>query len=143
MKAKDFARNWDADLLGGKGECLPPGVVNLGMRTLGGAAAMAVPCNAVVSNVRGTPVPLYTAGARIECMYPLSVLAAGQGLNITAVSYMGRIDVGFTVDPDLVADPWQLAEGVTAGLEELRSVMAREARRVRRVRHAEKRRRSA
>jgi hypothetical protein len=76
-------------------------------------------------------------------MYPLSVLAPGQGLNITAVSYMDRIDVGFTVDPDLVSDPWGLAEGVTQGLEELRAVMSREARRMRRVRPAAQRRRSA
>jgi WS/DGAT/MGAT family acyltransferase len=142
-KAKDFAKAYDADLMGGMGECLPPGLVNLGMRNLGAAAAMAVPGNAVVSNVRGTPVPLYSAGARIECMYPLSVLAPGQGLNITAVSYMDRIDVGFTVDPDLVSDPWGLAEGVTQGLEELRAVMSREARRMRRVRPAAQRRRSA
>ena len=56
---------------------------------------------------------------------------------------MDRIDVGFTVDPDLVSDPWQLAEGVTLGLEELRAVMSRETRRIRRVRHTEKRQRSA
>jgi len=142
-KAKDFAKAYDANLLGGLGECLPPGLVNLGMRNVGGAAAMAAPGNAVVSNVRGTPVPLYSAGARIECMYPLSVLAPGQGLNITAVSYMDRIDVGFTVDPDLVSDPWQLAEGVTAGLEELRAVMTRETRRARRAAGATQRRRSA
>jgi len=104
---------------------------------------MAVPGNAVVSNVRGTPVPLYSAGARIECMYPLSVLAPGQGLNITAVSYMDRVDIGFTVDPDLVSDPWSLAEGVTLGMEELRAVMSREAHRMRRAPRRAQRRRSA
>jgi hypothetical protein len=54
-------------------------------------------------------------------MYPLSILAPTQGLNITAVSYCGRIDVGFTVDPDLVPDPWQIAEGIPLALEELRA----------------------
>jgi hypothetical protein len=71
--------------------------------------------------VRGTPVPLYIGGARIESMYPLSILAPTQGLNITAVSYCGRIDVGFTVDPDLVPDPWLLADGIPLALEELKA----------------------
>jgi hypothetical protein len=78
-----------------------------------------MPGNVVVSNVRGTSVPLYIGGARIEAMYPLSILAPTQGLNITAVSYCGKIDVGFTVDPDLVPDAWQLAEGIPLALEEL------------------------
>ena len=68
--------------------------------------------NVVVSNVRATPVPLYVGGAKIESMYPLSILGPSQGLNATLVSYMGHVDVGFTVDPQLVPDPWALADAV-------------------------------
>ncbi len=119
-KAKEFSANHDADLMTGMGETFAPGVLGLLMRASGDAATSFMPANVVVSNVRGTPVPLYTAGAKIECMYPLSVLAQSQGLNITVVSYMGRVDVGFTVDPDLVPDAWALAEGIAPALEELK-----------------------
>jgi WS/DGAT/MGAT family acyltransferase len=120
-RAKQSARGADSQILSQLGEAFAPGLVNLFFRI--GAergAALFMPGNAVVSNVRGTPVPLYIGGARIESMYPLSILAPTQGLNITAVSYCGRIDVGFTVDPDLVPDPWLLADGIPLALEELR-----------------------
>jgi len=74
----------------------------------------------MVSNVPGPPFPLYTAGARIECMYPMSILAPSNGLNVTVISYRGRIDFGFTVDPELIPDPWLLAEGIPLALAELK-----------------------
>ena len=118
-KAKEFSRNYDEDLMAGLGDALPPSLTGLLMQ-----AATAVRIfNVVVSNVRGTPVPLYTAGARIESMYPLSLLADSQGLNLTVVSYMDHVDFGFVADPDLVPDIWDLADGVPAAVEELRKAM--------------------
>src|SRR5262245_2277589 len=121
-KAKSGAPKAGERLLAQAGEAMLPGFLGLVMRNLGAAGAvLTMPGNAVVSNLRGTPVPLYVGGARIEATYPLSVLAPTQGLHVTAVSYCGQIDVGFTVDPDLVPDPWQLAEGIPLALEELRA----------------------
>ena len=121
-RAKDLAKAYDADMLRGIGESLPPGLLNLWMRAMNTAEVPAgLPANLVVSNVRGTPVPLYCAGARIKCMYPMSILAPGQGLNVTVVTYMGRVDFGFTVDPELVPDAWKLAEEVPRALAELLS----------------------
>lgn len=118
--SKSLARDWDARMMEGLGEALPPGLLQVFMQAAGGrAAALFNPGNAVVSTVRGTPVPLYVAGARIECMYPLSVLAPGHGLNVTVITYCGRADVGFVVDPALVPDPWSLAEGIAPALDEL------------------------
>ena len=71
-------------------------------------------------------MPLYVAGARMESMFPMSLLATGQGLNVTAVSYRGRIDFGFTADPSLVPDPWFLAEGIPLALQELRAAAERQ-----------------
>lgn len=45
------------------------------------------PYNLVISNVPGPRTPLYLAGALVEAYYPLSVVADGQGLNITVQSY--------------------------------------------------------
>ena len=112
------------------GEAMPPGLLNWMIRTVGPlTATTAMPGNVIVSNVRGTPIPLYAAGATIECMYPMSLLAASQGLNITVVTYRGRVDVGFVVDPDLVPDPWVLADAIPAALDEL--LEAAEAQRLR------------
>lgn len=80
-----------------------------------------LPANLVFSNVRGLPVPVYLAGARVDSMIPLSVLQLGNGLNVTAVSYVDRIDFGFLADPDLVADPRRLADGVPLALEALQN----------------------
>jgi WS/DGAT/MGAT family acyltransferase len=128
-KSKEFARNYDVDFLAGVGDSLSPLATNLYMRSFAGvASSLGTLANVVVSNVRATPVPLYVGGAKIESMYPLSILGPSQGLNATLVSYMGNVDVGFTVDPQLVPDPWALADAIPQALDELSSASSRSAR---------------
>jgi WS/DGAT/MGAT family acyltransferase len=103
-------------------EAAPPGLINLAFRALTSVGA-AVPMNVAVSNVVGPPFPLYTAGARIEHIYPLSVLLPGCGLNVTTFTYDERLNFGFTVDPELVPDAWALAEAIPAALRELERCM--------------------
>ncbi len=107
------------------GEVFPPALVNLGFRALSGLAEYsgALPANATVSNVAGPPVPLYIAGARVHRVFPISVLAATQGLNFTAVSFVGRFDIGITVDPELIPNAWLLADCVDDAFEELREAV--------------------
>jgi WS/DGAT/MGAT family acyltransferase len=125
--SKGVTANYDADLLAGMGGAVPPGLTNLFMQKVAPhVASLMTPGNVLVSNVRGTPVPLYVAGARIETMYPLSILMPSQGLNITVVSYMGKIDVGFIADPSLVDDVWALAEEVPGALAELIEAVEKE-----------------
>ena len=52
-------------------------------------------------------------------MIPISMVQAGQGLNVTVISYIDRMDFGFTVDPDLVPDPWDMADRIPSALDEL------------------------
>ncbi len=123
--AKNSARSKESvqgsfDVLAAVSESLAPGLVGLLMRAMAIAPdSIPLPGNLIVSNVRGTPIPLYTAGARIESMYPMSVLQAGQGLNATVVSYMGKMEFGFTVDPDLVPDVHELCDQIHRSFEEL------------------------
>lgn len=116
-RTKAFARQYDSDILGNIGEAMPPILAKAFLDAA--SSAMPVIGNATVSNVRGTPFPLYSAGARIEAMYPLSLLTDTQGLNITVVSYCGQLDFGLTVDPSLVPDAWGLAARIPAALETL------------------------
>ncbi len=50
--------------------------------------------NVVISNVPGSPVPMYFAGARLVCYYPVSIVAHSMALNVTVQSYAGRLDYG-------------------------------------------------
>jgi diacylglycerol O-acyltransferase len=54
------------------------------------------PFNLIISNLPGPSQPLYWNGARLEALYPLSVLTAGQALNITVTSYHGTLQFGIT-----------------------------------------------
>ena len=76
--------------------------------------------NLVISNVPGPQVPLYCAGARLMANYPVSVITDGMGLNITVMSYCGRMDFGIVTDRDQMPDAWRLIEFLGDALEELR-----------------------
>lgn len=56
------------------------------------------------SNLRGSPVPLYLAGARIEANFPFGP-RTGSALNLTVLSYVDRLDIGIHSDPDAVTEP--------------------------------------
>ncbi len=60
--------------------------------------------NLVVSNVPGPQIPLYCAGARMEAIYPVSVITDGMGLNITVMSYDGTLNIGIVADRDAIPD---------------------------------------
>ncbi|MGH3532856.1 MAG: WS/DGAT domain-containing protein, partial [Mycobacterium sp.] len=74
------------------------------------ADRVTLPFNVVISNVPGPRQPLYFAGAKLCHQFPVSIVTDGQGLNITVVSYLDRLDFGFIADRDLVPDVWDLAD---------------------------------
>ena len=60
--------------------------------------------NLIISNVAGIPVPLFFAGARMACYYPVSIPAHGMALNVTVQSYNGRMDYGLIACRRVVPD---------------------------------------
>ena len=60
--------------------------------------------NLIVSNVPGSPVPLYLAGARLVGLYPFGPLMEGTALNVTVLSTTDVMDIGLISCPDLVPD---------------------------------------
>ncbi len=52
------------------------------------------PANVAISNVPGPSEPLYFNGSRMDAIYPVSLLAHGNALNITCVSYAGTLNFG-------------------------------------------------
>ncbi|MGD9996332.1 MAG: wax ester/triacylglycerol synthase family O-acyltransferase [Ilumatobacteraceae bacterium] len=100
----------------------PPAVAARAMRMysrLRIADRMHPPFNLVISNVPGPPIPLYSAGARLEHFYPVSALADGQGLNITVQSYNGNLDFGLIACRELVPDLWSITDLLHESLDEL------------------------
>lgn len=85
--------------------------------------------NVVISNVPGPQVPLYTAGARMEAYWPVSVVEHGLGLNITVLSYAGTLGFGFTAARAAVADARELATDHAAAHAELKLRTSRRRRR--------------
>jgi diacylglycerol O-acyltransferase / wax synthase len=83
--------------------------------------ASAIPpiANVVISNVAGPAVPLYAAGTRMKGYWPLSIVEHGVGLNITLMSYVGELGIGFTVASCLVPEPQELVADILAAHREL------------------------
>lgn len=75
--------------------------------------------NTVISNVPGPPMDLYLAGAKLSGIFSASVLLDCMGLNVTLFTFGDRVDFGLHVDPDLISDPWSIAEGIPNALREL------------------------
>jgi diacylglycerol O-acyltransferase / wax synthase len=80
--------------------------------------------NVVVSNIPGSPVPLWTAGAEITALYPLGPLTDGMGLNVTLISYLDKLGFGFVADRELVPDLDDLVDDVGAAFGELTAVFS-------------------
>jgi hypothetical protein len=56
------------------------------------------------SNVRGAPVPLYVAGAKLLHNVPIGPLS-GVAFNLTLLSYNGHLDMGLNSDVAAVREP--------------------------------------
>ena len=78
--------------------------------------------NLVISNVPGPTEPLYWEGARMEGLYPLSLLTEGYAINITMTSYAGSMDVGITADRRALPSVQRLIDHLEGGLVELEQV---------------------
>jgi hypothetical protein len=65
--------------------------------------------NVTVSNVPGPDVPLYFRGARLEAIYPISLISHGMALNITCESYAGTLNFAFVGCRDAIPHLQKLA----------------------------------
>jgi WS/DGAT/MGAT family acyltransferase len=75
--------------------------------------------NLTISNVPGPKEHLYFHGARLEAMYPVSIVTHGQALNITCYSYVDTLSFGFAGCRDTLPRMQRLAVYAGEALEEL------------------------
>ena len=74
----------------------------------------------VVTNVPGPPIPIYSAGARMESMMGLLCLTDGLGLGHVVQSYTDEASIAFTADREMMPDPEFYRECIEKSFEELR-----------------------
>jgi len=120
--AKEIHKVMRANPVGSIGDTAPPFVLGTLMRLAYEAHVLSyVPgmMNTIVSNVPGPPMTLYMSGARLTGIFSASVLLDQMGLNITLFTFGDRVDFGVHVDPDLVDDPWIIADAIHDALAEL------------------------
>lgn len=72
----------------------------------------------VTSNVPGAPFPVYLAGARIQSQFAFGPMT-GAAANITLLSYVDELNVGFNVDPAAIPDTDIFMDAMGAGFEEI------------------------
>jgi diacylglycerol O-acyltransferase / wax synthase len=110
-----------AELMQDATQFIPPAVFGLASRaTASLASGRTRPVwNLVISNVPGSQFPLFSAGARLDANYPVSVITDGMGLNITVMSYCGRLDFGIVADREQMPDVWSLIDWLGEALDEL------------------------
>ena len=89
----------------------------------GMAARLPMVANLVISNVPGTPVPLYLAGAEFLSFHPLSIIMHGLGLNITIQTYAGHVDFGIIADKRALPHATDLAKAIEAAFAEAQALL--------------------
>jgi hypothetical protein len=60
---------------------------------------------AVISNNRGTPMPVHVAGRRVESLYGFVPLPPGVPIGVTVMSYAGNLNC------TVAAEPWAVPDG--------------------------------
>ncbi len=102
-------------------DAVPPAiakpVVQLGVRA--GVVRRARAANLMISNVPGPDFPLYFAGMRLECVFPLGPVVDGIALNITVQSYEESLFVGVNASARAVLHLTALTEAIEAELVRL------------------------
>jgi diacylglycerol O-acyltransferase / wax synthase len=82
-----------------------------------GAALPAI--NVVVSSVPGPKERLYWNGARLDGMYPVSIVIDGMAVNITVTSYAGSLDFGIVACRRSVPRVQRIIDFLEESLKEL------------------------
>ena len=131
--AKERHRATPATLLQDANHFIPPALFARAARVTSRVAVnerLRAPLNLVISNVPGSPAPLFCGGAPLEAHYPVSAIIDGVGLNITVLSYQDRLDFGVVADREMLDDAWELIEWLRASLSELLAVVGALATRI-------------
>jgi diacylglycerol O-acyltransferase len=82
------------------------------------------PFNVTISSFRGSPVPLYSVGARMLSAHPLGPAADGFPLNITVQTYIDKLCFGLMAGREAVPELWDVVDYLDDALAELSKAAA-------------------
>ncbi len=88
----------------------------------GAASHHPAPFNLVVSNVRGPGQEVAISGALLCDLFSVGPILEGIGLNVTAWSYVDRMNFSLLSCPDLIPDLAPLVAEIPRALDELRTM---------------------
>jgi diacylglycerol O-acyltransferase len=120
--AKELYASGIEDAVMDSASVLPPVTMALGVRLytrMRLAERISPVFNFLISDVPGPREPLYAVGARLVGVYPFDPVLDAIGNNNTVLSYIDSVGFGIMTGPDLVPDPWRLAEAIGPSLDEL------------------------
>jgi diacylglycerol O-acyltransferase len=97
-EARESSASGGLDALAALTAALPTSVITRVARQQGQTVDFAT------SNLRGSPIPMYLAGAQLLEIYPIGPLL-GVAFNLTLMSYLGSLDMALNIDTAAVAEP--------------------------------------
>jgi WS/DGAT/MGAT family acyltransferase len=80
--------------------------------------------NTVITNVPGSPTPIYSNGAKLLNSFGLGLSADGNGLFHAVTSYAGRLTISITCCRDMMPDPATYATYLRESFDELKAAYA-------------------
>jgi diacylglycerol O-acyltransferase len=129
QQSKIFSNAMGASVMMDISEILIPQVLGWGFRAATMAAARTdkpIPCHVIISNVPGSQIPLYLAGAKVHLMMGLGPLLDLMGLFHAVLSGAGRLTINFICCREMMPDPQFYKTCLEEAYEELK-VAARDA----------------
>lgn len=72
----------------------------------------------ITTNVPGSPIPLYSAGTRVERLVAFAPLL-GAAVNLSLISYCGQMNIGVNMDPAAVTNRELLVQCLRDGWDEV------------------------
>lgn len=112
--AREASSTASLETLAAVAAALPTSLVTRLARTQGQTVDFAT------SNVRGTPLPVFVAGAELLENYPIGPLG-GVAFNLTLLSHVGSLDMGVNIDAAAVEQPELLQRCLVASFDDLLS----------------------
>ena len=113
--AREASRTAGLDTLAAVTSALPTSVITRLARQ------QAQTIDFATSNVKGSPVPMYVAGAQLLEVYPIGPLG-GVAFNLTLMSYLGSLDMALNIDTAAVTEPELLVDRLQGAFKQLATV---------------------
>lgn len=129
-RAKEQDKAIGADVLMDWAEFMAPALANRAARLLSNtvvADRMRPLFNVTISNVPGPQFPLFSAGSRMEAIYPLGPITDGMALNITVMSYLDTVFFGIVGCREVTGDVDLLSHWLHESADELLKAAAAQA----------------